>query len=373
MNVDGPQTLIEAVKHYADLQVCHAYMVKLKWPDGVIRCPQCSGDQVGYIVSRCKFQCKAKGCRAQFSVKTGTIFEDSPLGLDKWFIAIWCVINAKNGVSSYEIHRAIGVTQKTAWFMDHRIRLAMKTGTFQKFHDVVESDETFIGGKAENMHAEKRERVIQGRGAVGKTAVHGVLQRGGQNQRESESGQGDGYPELGTGHVDERVASERRTQRGRLHRFERELREHRRAIHPSIRQSLGRIRSRARSHERTGKLLVVAQTVHSRHLRPRRAVPPGSLPRRRVLAVQLPPFDGWRAIQCGHERRSRQTDHLPIAVCNRRCRVYGDRIMAKKSTEATAFDKAMAALVQVPKTELDEALRKEQVAKKRRKKRKPKR
>jgi len=178
MNEEGPQTLIEAVKHFADPQVCHRYMVKLKWPDGVILCPKCNGDQVGFIASRCKFQCKVKACRAQFTTKTGTIFEDSPLGLDKWFIAIWCVINAKNGVSSYEIHRALGVTQKTAWFMDHRIRLALKTGTFKKFHDVVESDETFIGGKAENMHAEKRERVIQGRGAVGKTAVHGVLQRG---------------------------------------------------------------------------------------------------------------------------------------------------------------------------------------------------
>lgn len=178
MNEEGPQTLIEAVKHFADPQVCHAYMVKIKWPSGTITCPKCGGDQVGTIASRCKFQCKAKGCRAQFSVKTGTIFEDSPLGLDKLFIAVWCVINAKNGVSSYEIHRALGVTQKTAWFMDHRIRLAMKMGTFQKLRDVVESDETFIGGKAENMHKEKRERVIQGRGSVGKTPVHGMLQRG---------------------------------------------------------------------------------------------------------------------------------------------------------------------------------------------------
>ena len=187
MNEECPQTLIEAVKHFADLQVCHAYMVRLKWPDGKITCEKCGGDKVGYIVSRCKFQCKTKGCRAQFSVKTGTIFEDSPLGLDKWFIAIWCVINAKNGVSSYEIHRALGVTQKTAWFMDHRIRLAMQTGTFLKFHGpVVESDESFIGGKAENMHAEKRERVIQGRGSVGKTAVHGVLQRGDKKDNPSQ-------------------------------------------------------------------------------------------------------------------------------------------------------------------------------------------
>lgn len=178
MNTEGPDTLIEAVQHFSEPVVCHAYMVKLKWPDGKITCPKCGGAEVGNIVSRCMLQCKSKGCRKQFSVKVGTIFEDSPLPLCKWFVAVWIVINAKNGVSSYEIHRALGITQKSAWFMDHRIRLALKTGTFKKFHDVVESDETFIGGKAENMHAEKRERVIRGRGAVGKTAVHGVLQRG---------------------------------------------------------------------------------------------------------------------------------------------------------------------------------------------------
>lgn len=177
MNAEGPQTLIEAVKHFADPQVCHAYMVKIKWPSGTITCPKCTCDKVGYIVSRCKFQCKAKDCRAQFSVKTGTIFEDSPLGLDKWFVAVWCVVNAQNGVSSYEIHRALGVTQKTAWFMDHRIRLAMQTGTFRKLRDVVESDETYIGGAAANMHKAKREKRIQGRGGVGKTIVHGLLQR----------------------------------------------------------------------------------------------------------------------------------------------------------------------------------------------------
>ena len=178
MTESGPDTLIEAVQHFSDLKVCHAYMVKLKWPDGRIVCPKCGGDQVGNIVSRCLLQCKAKECRKQFSVKVGTIFEDSPLPLSKWFVAIWCVINAKNGVSSYEIHRALGVTQKTAWFMDHRIRLAMQTGSFRKFHDVVESDETFIGGKAENMHADKRAKRIQRRGSVGKTIVHGMLERG---------------------------------------------------------------------------------------------------------------------------------------------------------------------------------------------------
>jgi len=177
MNANGPETLIEAVQHFADPQVCHDYMVKLKWPDGKIVCPECGSDKIGFIKSRWKFQCNVKACRAQFSAKTGTIFEDSPLSLCKWFVAVWCVINAKNGVSSYEIHRALGVTQKTAWFMDHRIRLAMKTRTFRKLHDVVESDETYIGGKAANMHRAKREREIQGRGPIGKSIVQGFLQR----------------------------------------------------------------------------------------------------------------------------------------------------------------------------------------------------
>ncbi len=150
MNAEGPETLIEAVTHFSDPQICHEYMVNLKWPDGKITCPKCGSDKIGQIATRCMLRCNAvndgKRCGKQFSVKVGTIFEDSPLPLCKWFVAVWIVINAKNGVSSYEIHRALGVTQKTAWFMDHRIRLAMQTGSFRKFHDVVESDETYIGG-----------------------------------------------------------------------------------------------------------------------------------------------------------------------------------------------------------------------------------
>ena len=179
MNETGPKTLIEAVRHFSDLAVCQQLLVKQKWPDGKIVCPACAGDKIGVIASRSMLQCKAKECRKQFSAKVGTIFEDSPLGLDKWFVAVWCIANAKNGISSCELARALGVRQPTAWFMLHRIRLAMGgTPTGRKFRDVVESDETFVGGLAENMHAAKRERVIQGRGAVGKTIVHGVLQRG---------------------------------------------------------------------------------------------------------------------------------------------------------------------------------------------------
>lgn len=173
-----PKTLMEAVRHFSDLDACHAYMVALKWPDVRIVCPKCGGEQIGVIASRRLLQCKTKECRKQFSAKVGTIFEDSPLGLDKWFVAVWSIANAKNGISSCELARALGVTQKTAWFMLHRIRLAMRTGVFRKMTGMVESDETFVGGKAANMHKSRREKVIQGRGAVGKAIVHGLLKRG---------------------------------------------------------------------------------------------------------------------------------------------------------------------------------------------------
>lgn len=174
---DTPQTLLDAVRYYSDPKVCFETMLAVKWPDGKITCPKCGGEAVGVIRSRSMLQCKAKECRKQFSVKVGTIFEDSPLGLDKWFVAVWCIANAKNGISSLELGRALGVTQKTAWFMLHRIREAMKTRTARKLSGEVEGDETFIGGKAKNMHAARREKLIRGRGAVGKAIVQGLLER----------------------------------------------------------------------------------------------------------------------------------------------------------------------------------------------------
>lgn len=174
MTEHGPETLIEAVRHFANLDTCHAYMLALKWPDGKIVCPKCGGDKVGNVASRRLLQCKAKDCRKQFSAKVGTIFEDSPLPLSSWFVGVWCIANAKNGISSCELGRALGITQKSAWFVLHRIRLAMRTPAFRKLEGVVESDETFIGGKAENMHAGQRARRIAGRGGVGKAIVHGT-------------------------------------------------------------------------------------------------------------------------------------------------------------------------------------------------------
>lgn len=174
---DHPDTLLEAVRYFSDLDTCHRYMRKIKWPDGIVVCPQCGarGSRIGEIATRHLLRCK--DCRKQFSSKVGTIFEDSPLGIDKWFAAVWSIANCKNGISSHELGRAIGVTQKTAWFMLHRVRKAMECASFDKFDGPAEADTSYIGGKAKNMHAKRRERVITGRGAVNKTAVHGVLQR----------------------------------------------------------------------------------------------------------------------------------------------------------------------------------------------------
>lgn len=175
-----PNSLVEAVRYYSDLDLCEQKMSLMKWDEGKAVCPKCGGNHIGRIASRRMYQCKNKECRKQFSVKVGTIFEDSPLGLDKWFVAVWCIANAKNGISSCELARALDVTQKSAWFMLHRIREAMKTGTFQKMNGEVEVDETFVGGKAKNMHKAKRDKVIDGRGPVNKTIVQGILKRGGE-------------------------------------------------------------------------------------------------------------------------------------------------------------------------------------------------
>lgn len=170
---DEPQTLVEAIRHFADPDVALATMVSLRWPSGVV-CPICGRTDVRFIKTRRVWECKERHPNRQFSAKVGTIFEDSPLSLDKWFIAIWMVANCKNGVSSYELHRAVGITQKSAWFMLHRIRLAMQAGSLMKAEGEVEADETFVGGLARNMHKNRRERTIKGTGGAGKTIVLGI-------------------------------------------------------------------------------------------------------------------------------------------------------------------------------------------------------
>ena len=176
-----PTTLQEAVIFFANPDNCHEFMMNLRWPDGKVICPRCGSDNVAYLPNARVFKCYQKHECQKFSLKVGTIFEDSPLGLDKWLPVMWMLSNCKNGVSSWEIHRAVGVTQKTAWFMLQRARLAMQDNeTGGKLGGEVEVDETFIGGKARNMHKEKRAEKITGTGGKDKTPVLGILERGGK-------------------------------------------------------------------------------------------------------------------------------------------------------------------------------------------------
>lgn len=173
-----PKTLLQAVKYFSDPDTALGCMVAIRWPDG-ITCPRCDSEKHSFVKTRRIWICA--GCKKHFSVKIGTIMEDSPIGLDKWLSAIWLIVNAKNGISSYEIHRALGITQKSAWFLLHRIRKAMQTGTFNKLIGDVEVDETFIGGLARNMHESKRKHL--GTGGAGKVAVMGLLERHGGEVR----------------------------------------------------------------------------------------------------------------------------------------------------------------------------------------------
>jgi len=179
----APKTLQEAVRYFSDPDTCLAFMVEIRWPDGVT-CPTCQSPDVRFLATRRLWECKAKHAKRQFSAKVGTIFEDSALGLDKWFAAIWLIANAKNGISSYEVSRALKVTQKTAWFMLHRIRLAMQTGFVKQMSGRVEADETFIGPALHNMHADRRKTKeavkVEGFRYVSKAIVAGILERKGR-------------------------------------------------------------------------------------------------------------------------------------------------------------------------------------------------
>src|SRR5437867_8406040 len=171
----APSTLRDAIRYFADPDVALTFLASLRWPKGAT-CPACEAGNHGFLKPRRIWKCR--DCGRQFSVKLGTIFEDSPIGLDKWLPALWMLANSKNGISSYELARALGVTQKTGWFMLHRIRLAMQTRTWAKMRGTVEADETFIGGAAKFMHRSKRNRVIRGTGGMDKTPVLGILERG---------------------------------------------------------------------------------------------------------------------------------------------------------------------------------------------------
>jgi transposase-like protein len=177
MEANDPTSLQEAVIYFADPVNCREFVVARRWPNGVV-CPTCGCSDVIFLANQNRWQCRNKHPQRQFSLKTGTIYEDSPLGLDKWLVATWLVVNCKNGASSCEVARALNITQKTAWFMDHRIRVSFGMESPDKLTGHVEADETFIGGKARNMHKDKRARKITGTGGKDKTAVMGILERG---------------------------------------------------------------------------------------------------------------------------------------------------------------------------------------------------
>lgn len=172
-----PTSLLEAITYFSDLDVATDFVAALRWPDG-FRCPDCGMTEHSYLTTRRLWKCK--NCKRQVSVKVGTIFEDSPLSLSKWLPAVWLIANSKNGISSHELGRALGVTQKSAWFMLHRIRLAMQTGSFDKFDGIVEVDETMVGGKSKFMHNADPRKKLQTQGGGGKTVVQGLLNRGGE-------------------------------------------------------------------------------------------------------------------------------------------------------------------------------------------------
>jgi transposase-like protein len=182
-----PKTLQEAIVYFSSKENCRDYLVARRWPNGVT-CPTCGSESVTAQPKYNRWQCASHHERRQFTLKTGTIFEDSPIGLDKWLAAMWLVVNCKNGISSYEIARDLGVMQKTAWFMSHRIRLALGMESSEKLSGHVEADETYIGGKARNMHRTKlAKRVAEfatprtGRNqTTGKVAVMGLLERHGE-------------------------------------------------------------------------------------------------------------------------------------------------------------------------------------------------
>jgi transposase-like protein len=175
-----PDSLQEAVIYFSNPDNCINYLSVRRWPDGKVKCPTCESESVKFSPTRRTWQCSSHHAKREFSIKVGTVMEDSPIGLDKWLTTSWMVINCKNGISSYEIARDIKVTQRTAWFMLHRIRLAMQDTSSGKLSGEVEVDETFIGGKARNMHIDKRQRRITGTGGKDKTIVFGALERGGK-------------------------------------------------------------------------------------------------------------------------------------------------------------------------------------------------
>jgi transposase-like protein len=157
--MEGIKTLQQAIQYFGDKENCRQFMAFIRWLDGNVQCPYCGATKLTWLAKANVYRCYGEHAKQKFSLKVGTVFEDSPIGLDKWLPAVWLLANCKNGISSYELHRAIGVTQKSAWFMLHRIRVAMESQSFLKMGGPeggpVEVDETFVGPNTRKMHASK--------------------------------------------------------------------------------------------------------------------------------------------------------------------------------------------------------------------------
>ena len=173
-----PKTLQQAIIYFADPDYCVSYLVDRRWPNGV-ECPTCGRKDAAYVPARRVWQCKTRHPKSQFSAKVGTVMEDSPIGLDKWLTAMWLVANSENGVSSWEVHRSLGITQKTAWFLLHRIRLAMGQDTSEPMggEGPFEVDETFMGPNPQKMHADNRQKRYNALNSRPKVPVMGILDR----------------------------------------------------------------------------------------------------------------------------------------------------------------------------------------------------
>lgn len=179
--MNAPKTLQEAILYFAEYENCKAFLTALRWPDGKVKCPTCGADKVSYLENARLWKCYGTHPKAKFSLKTGTIMEDSAIPVDKWLVAMWLIVTCKNGISSMELSRHLGITQKAAWHLAHRIRFALHNGSFETMlSGQVEADETFIGGKARNMHVAKKQRRITGTGTKDKVPVMGILERGGK-------------------------------------------------------------------------------------------------------------------------------------------------------------------------------------------------
>jgi transposase-like protein len=177
--MEFPKTLLEAIEYFSDDQLCIDAVAYMRWPDGEATCPDCGSKNPYYLASQKRWKCRNGSCARQFSVKVGTIFEESPISLKKWLVAVWLIANCKNGISSYEIAKDIGVTQKSAWFMLHRIRKALANSSWSKMggNGPIEIDETFIGPNPRKMHADKRQQRYRAMGGRPNTPVMGMLDR----------------------------------------------------------------------------------------------------------------------------------------------------------------------------------------------------